>query len=350
MYNNIAMYNNSVVAQIEERNQQAINAGFTKLPNIYLDRIKKTLTQNEQSVFEHVIRQTVGWRRETAMISNSRFTQACQLSERSVIYARKSLIEKNLLVVIEPPRGRKAGIYQCNFLEPFKPFFIPPPQETIKEAIQEVKPPEKEMTQENDLLKEKDQIKTESLPEEKIVDNSVDKSVDNSKSEKRRVARKSVRHPSRYIKYTHRNNKKKHTAKNAKAKSENAEIEAQAKIVCSEFLKIFPNAVPTMALFCYAVKLLGLERALENLKIVRDYSTRHKVKNPCGLFRDCIDKNYEPPARLRLRMKADAGAEKAIQKASEEFQKELEYRQNFSWESSNKARLECMKNLPWAEN
>ena len=301
------------INKIEAQNRQMLKGGYTMIPNKYFDKIRKKTTAREHLMLQFTHRESAGWNRATASISNSRFVEELGMTEHTIISIRKSLIAKNLLIVVEPPRGRKPGVYEVNLSGLPIPI---EPEEIKKDAIDEIKIEEPaEEKQEILPQPENPQEKPAEISEFQNVDNSVD----NLKRKRRRVARKSVKRLSRINRTSSINKKKKHTAKNASRKSESAEIEAQARIVCSEFLKIFPNAVPTMALFYYAVKLLGFERALEKLKIIKDYSKHHPVNNPCGLFRSALDRDFEAPLKLRLRFKADDRAQKNFEYDQQKF-------------------------------
>ena len=78
---------------------------FTQTPNRYLDYIAPKLTGTERDVVEVVIRYTYGYHKPSARIPNRVFMSRTGKSEPTLIKAKKSLIDKGILVVINNGGG-----------------------------------------------------------------------------------------------------------------------------------------------------------------------------------------------------------------------------------------------------
>ena len=84
---------------------------FTMVPNVYLDRIMPLLTDTQKAVCDIVIRETIGWHRESAAISNTMFKTKTGKSEPAIIRAKKSLEEMGVLVILQEGGGSQTGEY-----------------------------------------------------------------------------------------------------------------------------------------------------------------------------------------------------------------------------------------------
>ena len=73
--------------------QEAYQEPYTKYPNRYNDVIKPLLTDTQRDICDVVIRETIGWHRESAAISNTMFRAKTGKSEPAIIRAKKSLEE-----------------------------------------------------------------------------------------------------------------------------------------------------------------------------------------------------------------------------------------------------------------
>lgn len=87
---------------------------FTKVPNRFLNRIQHKLTPIQIAMMNHVFRQTIGFHRRSASISNAEFTKASHSSRRAVIYAKRELIQMGLLVLVQPGKGFTKCRYAVN--------------------------------------------------------------------------------------------------------------------------------------------------------------------------------------------------------------------------------------------
>jgi len=145
---------------------------YTKFPNRYNDLIRPQLTDTQRDVCEIVIRLTYGWQREQARITNKTFVSKSSKSERAIITAKKQLIDIKLLIMVEAPRGTRAGLYKLDpyYNNPAKAQ-MPIEEEFLQEILSIIDP-----TAKNDLAETLDNgISAESLTNELefIVENPV---------------------------------------------------------------------------------------------------------------------------------------------------------------------------------
>lgn len=88
-----------------------------QVPNALIDELIAELSGAELKVYLFVIRKTKGWNKESDAISISQFMEALNLSNRAVINACKSLIEKGLIVQNIGIRGVK--VYSVDLCKKF---------------------------------------------------------------------------------------------------------------------------------------------------------------------------------------------------------------------------------------
>ena len=84
---------------------------YTKYPNIYTDTVKPKLTSTQRDVCDVVIRQTMGWHRTSARISISTFMYRTGKSRRAIIRAKQQLVAMGLLVLLEDGGGSITSEY-----------------------------------------------------------------------------------------------------------------------------------------------------------------------------------------------------------------------------------------------
>jgi phage replication O-like protein O len=72
--------------------------GFTKFPNMILDRYMKVLTGAEYKLLSIIVRKTVGYQKTVDRISISQFMDISGLSNKGVTKGIKGLVEKGLVI------------------------------------------------------------------------------------------------------------------------------------------------------------------------------------------------------------------------------------------------------------
>lgn len=82
--------------------------GFTKYPNNVIDHYMKNTSDAAYKILSVVIRQTIGWQKETDIISLSQFEVKTGKSRMTVVRALRELIEKDMIEVCGKTRDGKA--------------------------------------------------------------------------------------------------------------------------------------------------------------------------------------------------------------------------------------------------
>lgn len=88
------------------------NMPYTKFPNIVIDKIYKEITDLEKAILSYVIRLTAGFHKDTARISTSQFMRKLNKGRTSVNNARRRLVDKGYLIVVERGTGLNATLYR----------------------------------------------------------------------------------------------------------------------------------------------------------------------------------------------------------------------------------------------
>lgn len=85
---------------------------YTKTPNIVIDKIFKLLTDLEKAILLYTIRRTKGFHKDTARISTSQYMRNLNKGRTAVNNARRRLVDKGYLIVVERGTGLKATLYR----------------------------------------------------------------------------------------------------------------------------------------------------------------------------------------------------------------------------------------------
>lgn len=85
---------------------------YTKTPNIVIDQIFKLLTDLEKAILLYTIRRTKGFHKDTARISTSQYMRSLNKGRTAVNNARRRLVDKGYLIVVERGTGLKATLYR----------------------------------------------------------------------------------------------------------------------------------------------------------------------------------------------------------------------------------------------
>lgn len=85
---------------------------YTQTPNIVIDRLFKILTDLEKAILLYVIRRTKGFHKKQARVSTSQMMRDVNKGRTAVNNARRALIDKGYLVVVERGTGLRATLYK----------------------------------------------------------------------------------------------------------------------------------------------------------------------------------------------------------------------------------------------
>ena len=317
--------------------QHSSKESYTEFPNRYNDLIRAKLTDTQRDVCEAVIRQTYGWHRASGRISNKTFVNKSGKSERAVITAKKQLIKMGLLVMLEAPIGTKAGLYMLDihYENHIRPQIT---QEQINQLIDEVikkdeifaefstndpeltsgnptQPPEEIAPEPHQI----DQPISEAQPNDQDLKSPEPKIEINRDIEKvREIPSTEVSSALDIYIYINNNN-----LNNKQTKQETTKAK-EIKIVRSSFHKLFPDfrcePQEEFRSFANLIKKFGVEKCLEKLEIIRDYRKGRHIDNPMALFVSSLHSDYTPPARVRIKMKADKCSQNEIEKWKEKHE------------------------------
>ena len=117
--------NNSYVIKMPEK------PTYTKLPNEILEKLYAPgfhLSGEQRAVFDFILRKTLGWQRESYLISRSQIAEATGLKKQNVGRAIKSLTERKI-ITIKDADGSQIKIYGINEnIEIWRPESVPMPE------------------------------------------------------------------------------------------------------------------------------------------------------------------------------------------------------------------------------
>lgn len=117
---------------------------FTKIPNDFIDEWLLKLSGTATKVFLVILRKTVGWHKESDIISISQIEKSTGLSENSVLSGLKELKLYNLLETRKEGRGKATRIeYKIRFTFPENAYQTKPETDSPKKNTSnlEVLPP-----------------------------------------------------------------------------------------------------------------------------------------------------------------------------------------------------------------
>jgi hypothetical protein len=311
--------------------QQTKQLNFTPVPNRYF-KMKPNLTQAEALICDCVIRETYGWHKASAEITNSEFVKKTRLSERAIITAKKKLQSQGILCIVNSDRaGRSASIYYIDIFydetkpppqtDPYQPVQTEPTTESINtseqlmEILSSVVQPA-DVTTESPSL---DMQETNAADAEFPVSQNVENPNQKSFPEDRITEKTSV------LQYQGTDHGPDINNKTNKAE----EIKKKAAFVC----KVFDQKFGVDLDYKSAVQLVekyGVEYCEEKLNIVVNLAKCRKVINPIGLFVSAITSDYQPPKHVREKLAADRRARIAVENSyikHKQMEKELKERE-----------------------
>lgn len=321
---------------------------YTKFPNRYNDIISPSLTNTQRDVCDVVIRQTYGWQKEQARIPNKTFVAKSGKSERSIITAKKQLIDIGLLVMLEAPRGTRAGLYKLDLYYMEYSFDDHPKvQMTQKEAPPQEILPITDPTPKNDIVEIiVNEIPVETSTNEPVValeipaieetapvTTPVEQSIESESpilddtqptppdpkmdtaTDGERAYEKSTTEISSAL-YIYNINLS--TFKNKQTVKDQNPNSASIKnifTVCNQFTSIFPDTKEDgdLGFFGWAVKNYGLDVCIDKISYMKEHKKRHPIVNPKGFLRFALEKDYQAPKFIFEKIKADKRAELAYQ-------------------------------------
>ncbi len=297
---------------------------FTMVPNIYFDRIMPLLTDTQRIVCDVVIRETIGWHRDSAAISNTKFKVKTGKSEPAIIRAKKALEEIALLVVLQEGGGSQTGEYALDF-------YYDNPDRSIRASLLEQNELIEEDTSETQdnapRFLEAPGVDEDPQPEMDDMDCEValDPEVDTEDSfTPNATLVPSIRDNNNIIIY----NKNKHIANtDDEAKDRRKEATATVCFLLKSWeTELEPN---DYAFVGWCLKEYGIEAVNEKIQILKFQRNRGvKFSNPLGWLRSALARDYRYSRWDCDVMKAKERAEKESERSKlEQAQREREIRE-----------------------
>ena len=357
---------------------------FTAIPNRYLDQISPKLSEVERAIVLLLMRMTIGWHQDAVRLSTEYIVNKTGKSRRAVQLARKQLIKIGLVKILEEARGTRAALYSLDlyydtkkdneqiqhelqqtlplldnehdedvtFDTTFNPTSEPFANYIPDVTNQNIQLPDDEPTLHTDISEDIDSIEdahqvSEIVDSEETVLDSVtlppttpqpvDDNHDSGHSntpaniQNQRHTKGELNAPLAYsstISNIYYNINKHTEEQNGEEKRKNPK-----KAVASVrfyFLSTFPEtkAEDDWKFFGWAIKEYGLEACMYQLNYMKEHRKKHPIANPKGFFKCSLEKNYQIPAFMTAKIKADERADFAIEhgnklrKEREQWQKE----------------------------
>ncbi len=344
--------------------QEAYQEPYTKYPNRYNDVIKPLLTGAQRDVCDVVIRMTYGWHQTSAAISNTTFARKANKSIPGIIGAKKQLQDMGLLIVLERGGGSRKGEYTLDL-------WYDDPDKSVKASIirQEEQLQKLEEMENSSLsdLSEENGGTTELLvapitvePQPETEENSdfgtsepqavdpgnytpqepdseqeishTEKAEDSSNMEDSETSTSKLSLPP-YIYKTGNNipgEERKQTVDSEREERSEREVanpekkkkKKAAATVRYRFLSLFPEtrAGDDWQFFGWATKTYGFEVCISKLDYMKEHRKLHSITNPKGFFRTALARDFQPPAFIVAKLKADGKAEREIERCRKENQ------------------------------
>lgn len=90
------------------------NHSYTKIPNVWLDEIRYRFNKNVCNIVECIIRQTIGYHKNTAEITTQEFADYAGVGTTVANEAKKEAMEIGIVVLIRRGTGGKTSEYGIN--------------------------------------------------------------------------------------------------------------------------------------------------------------------------------------------------------------------------------------------
>ena len=381
--------------------QETYQEPYTKYPNRYNDVIKPLLTGTQRDICDVVIRLTCGWHKTTAEISNSVFARKANKSKQGIIKAKKQLEEIGLLIVLGRGGGSRTNEYMLDLWydnpdksakaftlrqeEQLLKMELSPQkeQEDIPELVEDLivdeptifEEPEDEMetpsikmessteqeehvlepqpeTEENpdcdipelQVLEPENDIPEEPNSEQEISDTELTETpgnIDVSESLTSKLSLPPFKE-ALSINIINKENKqvKEQTEKPEKKKK-------AAATVRYRFFSLFPEAKADddWQFFGWLAKKYGLEACLIKLEYMKEHRKQHKITNPKGFFRTALIRDFQPPAFILAKLKADEAAEREKKRCRRKSEEWRQITTNFNYGSAAASLQKLLDNL-----
>lgn len=89
---------------------------YTRIPNEVLEKLYAPgfhLSGEQRAVFDFIMRKTLGWGKDSDVISLGQFEEATGIAKKNIIPAIKSLSERNIISILLQENG-KSKVYEIN--------------------------------------------------------------------------------------------------------------------------------------------------------------------------------------------------------------------------------------------
>ena len=312
---------------------------YTKYPNRYNDVIKPQLTDTQRDICDVVIRMTYGWHQTSAAISNSVFIRKTNKTKQGIIKAKKQLEEIGILIVLEKGGGSKTSEYMLDL-------WYDDPDRSVKASI---------IRQEEQLEEMEDSLseEQEDIPKSQVVElesytpeaEDLDQEISDTGSVGNPCAIEDSEPPTGKLslppyKEDLNNNilskKEKHTVTDSEDEKTKSEKKKATATVRYKFFSIFPETreKDDWQFFGWIAKEYGLDICLEKLNYMKEHYKQHEITNPKGFFRMALVKDYQLPAFILAKIKADENARREKELCQKESEEWREMTASFNYEGA----------------
>lgn len=86
--------------------------------------------------------------------------------------------------------------------------------------------------------------------------------------------------------------------------------------------------------FGWVAKEYGLEACLAKLDYMKEHRKQHSITNPKGFFRTALVKDFQPPAFIVAKLKADEAAEREKERCRRKSEEWRQMTTNFNYGSA----------------
>ncbi len=373
--------------------QEAYQEPYTKYPNRYNDVIKPRLTGTQRDICDVVIRLTYGWHKTTAEISNTVFARKANKSKQGIIKAKKQLEEIGILIVLGKGGGSRTNEYMLDmwydnpdksvkasmlrqeeqllemenqspqeeqenipelveapivdeptiFEEPEDEMETPSMKMESSTEQEETSPYEENVlepqpeTEENpvydipkpQILEPENDIPEKLNSEQEISDTELTETPGNIDVSESLTSKLSLPPYKEDLSNNISGIEKKQTEEPKKKKKATATVRFQ-------FLSLFPEAKADddWQFFGWIAKEYGIEACLAKLDYMKEHRKQHSITNPKGFFRTALSRDFQPPAFIVAKLRADEAAERAKERCRKKSEEWQQITTNFNYESA----------------
>jgi len=110
-----------------------------------------------------------------------------------------------------------------------------------------------------------------------------------------------------------------------------------AAAVRYQFFSLFPDtkADDDWKFFGWVAKTYGLDTCLAKLDYMKEHRKQHSITNPKGFFRTALVKDFQPPAFVLAKLKADEAARREKERCRKESEEWRSMTAGFSYETAS---------------